>query len=105
VTLSEIDLKLVGWRSRAYPLRVTLDGKTVWEGATERQLGYANLAFAPATGSVLRIQQTDAVEDRDAFGKVVELDSARKAGDTGADAVPPGWRLAIVEADFNGPVR
>lgn len=105
VTLSEVDLKLVGWRSRAYPLRVTLDGRTVWEGITERQLGYANLAFAPATGSVLRIQQTGAVEDRDAFGKVVELDTARKAGDTGADAVPPGWRLGVVEADFHGPVR
>jgi beta-galactosidase len=54
---------------------------------------------------VLRISQTGPVEDRDAFGKVVELNNARAAGDTGADAVPPGWRLAIVEADFNGPVR
>ncbi|MES2337189.1 MAG: sugar-binding domain-containing protein [Pseudomonadota bacterium] len=105
VTLSEIDLKLVGWRSRSYPLRITLDGKTVWEGRTERQLGYAHLAFAAARGSVLRIQQTATVEDRDAFGKVVELDTARKAGDTGADSVPPGWTLGIVEADFHGPVR
>ena len=105
VTLSEIDLKLVGWRSRSYPLRVMLDGKAVWEGTTERQLGYANLAFAPARGRVLRIQQTGAVEDRDAFGKVIELDTARKAGDTGADSVPPGWRLGIVEADFNGPAK
>jgi hypothetical protein len=103
-TLSEIDLKLVGWRSRSYPLRITLDGRTVWEGTTERQLGYAHLRFAPARGQVLRIVQTGPVEDRDAFGKVVELNSARQAGDTGADAVPPGWRLGIVEADFHGPV-
>ena len=101
--LNEIDLKLVGWRSRSYTLRITLDGRTIWEGATERQLGYAHLAFAPATGNVLRITQTAPVEDRDAFGKVVELDTARKAGDTGADTVPPGWRLGIVEADFHGP--
>ncbi|ATY33298.1 glycoside hydrolase family 2 protein [Sphingomonas psychrotolerans] len=103
-TLSEIDLKLVGWRSRSYSLRITLDGRILWEGATERQLGYAHLAFAPATGRVLRITQMAPVEDRDAFGKVVELDTSRKAGDTGADAVPPGWRLGIVEADFHGPV-
>lgn len=103
-TLSEIDLKLVGWRSRSYRLRITLDGQTIWEGATERQLGYAHLAFAPAKGCVLRITQIAPVEDRDAFGKVVELDTSRKAGDTGADAVPPGWRLGIVEADFHGPV-
>ncbi|AQR74859.1 sugar-binding domain-containing protein [Sphingomonas sp. LM7] len=105
VTLSEIDLKLVGWRSRSYKLRITLDGKTIWEGETERQLGYAHLAFAAARGSVLRIVQTGPVADRDAFGKVIELDTSRKAGDTGADAVPPGWRLGIVEADFHGPVR
>jgi beta-galactosidase len=103
-TLSEIDLKLVGWRSRSYKLRITLDGQTLWEGSTERQLGYAHVRFAPATGSVLRIVQTGAVEDRDAFGKLVELNNARAAGDTGADAVPTGWRLGIVEADFHGPV-
>ena len=102
--LSEVDLKLVGWRSRSYPLRITLDGRTVWEGATERQLGYAHVAFAPASGRVLRITQAGPVEDRDAFGTVVELNSARQAGDTGADAVPPGWRLGIVEADFHGPM-
>lgn len=103
-TLSEIDLKLVGWRSRSYKLRITLDGKTVWEGETERQLGYANVIFAPARGSVLRITQIGPVADRDAFGKVIELDTSRKAGDTGADAVPPGWRLGVVEVDFHGPV-
>ena len=104
VTLNEIELKLVGWRSRSYPLRITLDGRTVWEGQTERQLGYTALSFPVSTGTVLRIAQTGTVEDRDAFGRIVELSTARQAGDTGADAVPPGWRLGIVEADFHGPV-
>ncbi|MEC3911863.1 DUF4982 domain-containing protein [Sphingobium sp. CR2-8] len=103
VTLSEIDLKLVGWRSRSYPLEVTLDGKTVWKGVTDRQLGYTTLHFPAATGTALRIRQTGRVEDRDAFGKVVELNNAKASGDTGADAVPPGWHLAIVEAEFHGP--
>jgi hypothetical protein len=103
VTLSEIELKLVGWRSRSYPLRISVDGQTVWEGETERQLGYVALGFAPVSGQVLRITQTGRVEDRDAFGKVVELNNARAAGDTGADGVPPGWGLGIVEADFHGP--
>jgi hypothetical protein len=105
VTLSEVELKLVGWRSRSYPLRITLDGRSVWEGRTERNLGYTALRFAPAAGRVLRIAQTGTVEDRDAFGKIVELATARQAGDTGADAVPPGWTLGIVEADFHGPAR
>ena len=104
VRLSEIDLKLVGWRSRAYPLELTIDGKSVWRGETERQLGYTTLRFPATTGQTLRIRQTGPVQDKDAFGKVVELASARQAGDTGADAVPPGWHLGIVEAEFHGPV-
>jgi len=103
VTLSEIELKLVGWRSRAYPLRISIDGLAVWEGTTDRSLGYVGLPFAATRGSVVRITQTAPVTDRDAFGKVIELNNARAAGDTGADAIPPGWRLGIVEADFHGP--
>ncbi|WP_447726086.1 DUF4982 domain-containing protein [Sphingomonas koreensis] len=103
VTLNEIDLKLVAWRSRSYPLRFVLDGRTIWEGITERSLGYAGQTFAPVTGRVLRIVQTAPVADRDAFGKIVELSTARQAGDTGANEVAPGWRLGIVEADFHGP--
>ncbi len=105
VTLDAIDLKLIGWRQRAYPLRITLDGREVWRGDTDRQLGYAAIAFPAATGRVLRITQVAATQDRDAFGKIVELATSRQAGDTGADAVPPGWRLSIIEADFHGPVR
>lgn len=104
VTLNEIELKLVGWRSRAYPLRITLDGREVWRGETERQLGYATLRFPAAQGSILRITQIAPTQDRDAFGKIVEVSNAKQAGDTGADAVPAGWRLAIVEADFHGPI-
>jgi len=103
VTIDAVDLKLVGWRSRSYPLRITVDGREVWNGSTERQLGYAFQTFAPATGRALRITQVAPTVDRDAFGKIVELGTARQSGDTGADAVPPGWRLSIVEADLHGP--
>ncbi|RDE07130.1 hypothetical protein DVW87_05640 [Sphingomonas aracearum] len=102
VALNALDLKLVGWRSRAYSLSITLDGREVWRGETERSLGYAHVTFPAARGQVLRIRQVAAVADVDAFGKVVELSSARQSGDTGADQVAPGWRLAIVEADFHG---
>lgn len=105
VELNTIDLKLVGWRSRAYPLEISIDGRTVWRGTTERSLGYVTLDFPATTGTALRIRQTGAVADKDAFGKVIELNNARAAGDTGAEAVPPGWHLGIVEAEFHGPVR
>jgi len=102
-TFSSIDLKLVGWRSRSYPLRVTIDGKTAWQGETDRQLGYARINFPATTGKTVRIIQIGPTVDRDAFGKIVELGKVRQAGDTGADQVPTGWFLGIFEIDFNGP--
>ena len=104
-TVSLLSLKLTGWRLRAYPIKVTLDGKTIYEGVTPKSLGYVNLPVTPATGSKLRISLTGASEDRDAFGNVVELKNNKDAASVGADAVPAGSRLSIVEADILGPVR
>ncbi len=104
-TVSRLSLKLTGWRLRAYPIKVTLDGKTVYEGVTPKSLGYVNLALTPSTGQKLRIALTGPTEDRDAFGKIVELKNNKEAASVGADAVPAGWRLSLVEADILGPVK
>jgi beta-galactosidase len=103
-----LSLRLTGWRLRSYPLRVTLDGKVVFEGLTPRTLGYVNLPLQVATGTHLRIALTGPTEDRDAFGKIVEVKAGqdnRVAQSVGADAVPPGWRLGIVEADILAPAQ
>ncbi len=104
-TVSLLSLKLTGWRLRSYPIKVTLDGKTIYEGVTAKSLGYVNLHVEPATGSKLRITLTGPTEDRDAFGKIVELKDNKEAASVGADAVPTGWRLSIVEADILGPMK
>src|SRR5581483_11489370 len=51
-------LKLSDWRTRSYPLRITLDGKVVYEGRMPRSLGYVTLPLKPASGSKLRIELT-----------------------------------------------
>jgi beta-galactosidase len=57
--VSEVELKLNGFRQRRYPLRITLDGKNVWEGLTPTTLGYCDLKFAvPTKGSRLRVTLT-----------------------------------------------
>ena len=104
-TVSLLSLKLTGWRLRSYPIKVTLDGKTIFEGVTQKSLGYVNLPMTPTTGSKLRIALTGPTEDRDAFGNVVELKNNKEAASAGADAVPTGWRLSIVEADIIGPEK
>ena len=103
-SVSQLSLRLTGWRIRSYPIRVTLDGKVIYAGETPKSLGYVNLPMAAARGTHLRITLTGPTEDRDAFGKIVEVKNDKVAASVGADAVPPGWRLSIVEADLLGPV-
>jgi len=102
-SVSELSLRLTGWRIRSYPIRVTLDGKVIFEGETPKSLGYVNLPMAPARGTRLRITLTGPTADRDAFGKIVEVKNDKVAASVGADSVPAGWHLSIVEADLLGP--
>ncbi len=101
--VSQVSLRLTGWRIRAYPIRITLDGKTVFEGTTAKSLGYVDIPLLPASGSRLRIALTGPTMDRDAFGNIVEVKNDKVAASVGADVVPAGWRLSVVEADILGP--
>lgn len=99
--VDELELKLIGWRLRSYPLRVTMDGKTVYEGTPAKSLGYVVLPLKPLKGSRLRIALTAPTVDRDAFGKIVEVNGAKASLDTGAEKVAAGGRLGIVEAELH----
>lgn len=98
--VDQLELKLIGWRIRAYPLRVTVDGATVYEGTPQKTLGYTVLPLKPRTGSKIRLELTGPTEDRDAFGNIVEITGARAGLDTGAELVPAGNALGIVEAEI-----
>ena len=98
--VDEVELKLIGWRLRSYPLRITMDDQVVYEGVPGKTLGYVSLPLAPVKGSRLRIALTGPTIDRDAFGKIVEITGARAGMDTGAEKVQTGAALAIVEAEL-----
>jgi hypothetical protein len=60
---TQIDVKLTAFRTRRYPLRITLDGATVYEGTTPTSLGYVTIPLQqgvahPIAGSHLRIALT-----------------------------------------------
>jgi hypothetical protein len=98
--VDEVVLKLIGWRLRSYPLRITMDGVTVYEGVPAKSLGYVTLPLKPAKGTRLRITLTGPTVDRDAFGKIVEITGARAGLDTGAEKVAAGGGLGIIEAEL-----
>lgn len=55
-TVSEVTLKLNNFRSRVYPLIITVDGKEVFNGSTKTTLGYYTVRCKPQKGKKVRIQ-------------------------------------------------
>lgn len=66
--ISEVTMKLANWRTRSYPLRITVDDKTVFTGKTPLSLGYVTLSFPPLTGNNLKIELT--ADDADQKGTI-----------------------------------
>ena len=102
-TVSEVVLKLRGWRTLSYPVRVLVDDRVVFEGNTPRSLGYVHLAFTPVAGQSLKIELTGTPSNRDAFGQIVEIPGtpdANSAAGRGGDA---RGTLAVIEIEVYEP--
>jgi len=85
--VDEIILKLANGRSRRNALLMTLDGQEVFTGNTATSLGYVTLPLKHVSGSLLRIQLSRAVQEKDAVGNIMEITGEKDAVATGA---PPG---------------
>ena len=107
--VSDICLKLTGWRLRSYPLEIYAGKKLIWNGETERSLGYVHLKPAkPVATNEITIRLKGAGKDKDAFGGIVEvaepaageldLFKAKNGGDTKSE-------LRIVEIEFLEAVK
>jgi beta-galactosidase len=109
--VNEVTLKLGGWRTKSYPIRVRVDDKVVFSGQTPRSLGYVTLTFPPTQGKTLTIELLGGSRDRDAFGGITELAGGKDAAATGQDEASRrggrdggGGKLQIVEAEVYQPL-
>jgi beta-galactosidase len=96
--VSEVTLKLNGFRTKSYPIRILVNGRVAWEGVTPRSLGYCTLTFPPQIGRTVKIQLTDGISTRE--NKNIEvngksLDDGVKRNDAGVKG-----RLSIIEAEI-----
>ncbi|HEV2862059.1 MAG TPA: DUF4982 domain-containing protein [Pyrinomonadaceae bacterium] len=102
-TVSEVVLKLTGWRTQSYPVRILVDDRVVFEGNTPRSLGYVTFAFPPAAGRSLKVELTGSASNRDAFGNIIEIpgtpDPQSSAGKGGAKGT-----LSIIEIEVYEPI-
>lgn len=62
--VSEVSLKLNNFRSRTYPLRITVDGKEAFADTTVRSLGYFTAVCKPQKGKKVRIQLATVSKDQ-----------------------------------------
>ncbi|MDP4270966.1 MAG: beta-galactosidase, partial [Bacteroidota bacterium] len=104
--VSEICLKLGGFRSRSYPLEILVDGKLVWKGNTPQSLGYVTLPLTPTKGKSVTIRLTGSNVEKDAFNNMIEV-SGKKLKDSGNNSVAGNSKgqLHIIEAEIYEVVK
>ncbi len=100
-TINECVIKLSGWRSKSYPIRILADGQEVFNGKTEQSLGYITLAIKPILAQKITIELTGSNSEKDAFNKIIEVDPTKEL-DLFKDktAVDAKGQLRIVEIEF-----
>ena len=104
--ISNICMKLTGWRLRSYPLEIYAGKQLIWSGETERSLGYIHLTPTKQVKTdEITIRLKGAGKDEDAFGGIVEvaepaageLDLFKSKSKNSGDAKS---ELRIVEIEF-----
>ena len=102
--VSDICMKLTGWRLRSYPLEIYAGKQLIWSGETERSLGYVHLTpVKPVKTDEITIRLKGAGKDKDAFGGIVEV-AQPAAGELDLFKAKNGEKtkseLRIVEVEF-----
>jgi beta-galactosidase len=95
--LAEAVFRLSGWRQRSYQMRIMVDGRETWKGATPTSLGYITLPLANAKGSKVRVEVLGEGSNRVSY-TLTEL-ADQKNVSTGDEKVR-ARALSIVEAEF-----
>jgi beta-galactosidase len=97
-TVGEVTLKLNNFRSRVYPLVITVDGKEVFNGSTQTTLGYYTIQCTPQKGKTVRIQLAgqSATKDNNAG---VEVNGKKLDDGVARNDVNAKGTLSIIEAE------
>ena len=97
-TVNEICMKLADWRNRSYPLEIYAGDTLIWNGDTEKSLGYIHLNTKPVEAREITIRLKGASKEGDAFGQIVELAAENEPEVKSSSKAQ--HRLRIVEIEF-----
>jgi hypothetical protein len=102
--VSEVTLKLNNFRSRVYPLRITIDGKEIFADTTQRTLGYFTAICKPQKGRKLRIELATLTKD-DAGNTMVEVSGKKLDDGVARDDKNAKGTLSIIEAEVYEAIK
>ncbi len=106
--IDEVCVKFTGWRMRSYPIQIYAGDELIWEGETQRSLGYVHIPVKPVMTREVTIMLKGAATDSDAFSGIVEV-VAPAAGELdlfkAENAEAPSNELRIVEIEFKEHLR
>jgi len=104
--VNECVIKLTGWRSKIYPIRILADEKEVFKGNSTQSLGYITIPLEPVLAEKITIELIGSNTEKDGFSKIVEVE-ANKDLDLFKDptAVNAKGQLRIVEIEFYEKIK
>ena len=97
-TISQIALRMEGFRRTSYPLEITAgDGSVIWSGYTDKSLGYAYCNIEkPVKSDTYTIRMVGPASVKEAFGDMTEL-AAKQAVSKKASK---SNKIGIIEIEF-----
>jgi hypothetical protein len=98
-TISEVTLKLNKFKSNIYPLRITVDGKEVFNASTTRSLGYTTLICTPKRGKKVRIQLVKESKEI-SNNEMAEVNGKKLEEGVGKDDANAKGSFSIIEAEI-----
>ncbi|KAA6432327.1 glycoside hydrolase family 2 protein [Rufibacter glacialis] len=98
-TVNEITLKLNNFRSRVYPLLITVDGKEAFNGSTQTSLGYHTIKCKPLKGTKVRIQLAGTTATNGA-NSGVEVNGKKLDDGVARDDAKAKGTMSIIEAEI-----
>ncbi|MGM9478762.1 glycoside hydrolase family 2 protein [Pedobacter sp. GSP4] len=98
-TISAVALKLNGFRTKIYPLRILVDDKIVFEGNSKPSLGYFTANCKPTKGKTVTIQLVGSGKEKEQNNIGVEVNG--KKLDDGIERAETKLKggLSIIEAE------
>jgi len=102
-TISEVTMKLNNFRSRSYPIRITVDGKEVFKDSTSKNLGYFTAICKPTKGKKVRIELTN--EMSSAANTGVEVNGKKLDDGVARDDSKAKGTLSIIEVEIYERVK